>query len=325
MKTCDSCELQFLSNEGLKDHTGTAHSRKEETEHSGECCDECNVYFNDTGDLRDHIRNQHEAQVNHEESEEVSLDENPEEVMMNYQNNSISSMLNSLLDNIFLPKKDDQKKDECENEDEEKEKDKNEGNITDKCVQDSANEADEMNTATSAEDEDIERDLIDDGKQSDTENNVGESESSDSNDEEEEEDEEICHIQEEMQRIKSENDMLKLKVNELQEERLTQDIRTIKLEEEKRALEETITKGFNQYDALLKEFEKTKKNKKKEEKELENKIAAINNELVKSYSKVDQIYKENVKLLEEKKVLQGIHKVNTEIHEKLKEAENKLK
>ena len=51
----------------------------------------------------------------------------------------------------------------------------------------------------------------------------------------------------------------------------------------------------------------------------------MKDELVKSYSKVDKIHKENVKLLEEKKVLQGIHKVNTDIHEKLKEAESKVK
>ena len=54
-----------------------------------------------------------------------------------------------------------------------------------------------------------------------------------------------------------------MRVNELQEERLSQDIWTIQLEDEKHALEETITNGFKQYDALLKEFEKTKKNKKK--------------------------------------------------------------
>ena len=55
-----------------------------------------------------------------------------------------------------------------------------------------------MNTAASADDEDIETDSIDDEKQSDTVNIVGESESSDSNDDEEEEDEEICHINEEI-------------------------------------------------------------------------------------------------------------------------------
>ena len=49
----------------------------------------------------------------------------------------------------------------------------------------------------------------------------------------------------------------------------------------------------------------------------------MNNELVKSYSKVDKLFKENVKLQEEKKVLQGIHRVNTDLHDKMKEAERK--
>ena len=73
------------------------------------------------------------------------------------------------------------------------------------------------------------------------------------------------------------------------------------------------------------ELEKTKKEKEKQSKEFESKLITVNNELVKSYGKVDKIYKENVKLLEEKKVLQGIHKVNTDLHEKLKMAENKAK
>ena len=368
MKTCDSCEFNFVSNDGLKKHKEVSHSRMEEIDHSGECCDECNLYFNDTDELRNHIRNQHGAEVNPAESEEVTLDENPEESIMTDKLYFIPDMVDSIIDDIVLlvgnkDGNEDENKDVWENEDQENEteteKDKSEG--TDQCGQDTANEANELNTAISAKDgylydEDHENELekdksegtdqcvqdsaneanelnaatspkdgyLDDNKQSNIVNSDGESVSSDSNDDEEEE-EEICYMKEEMQRIKNENNLLKLKVNKLQDERLTQDIRRIKLEDEKHALEETITNGFKQYDALLKEFEKTKKNKKREEKELENKIAAINKELVKSYSKVDKIYKENVKLLEEKKVLEGIHKVNTEIHEKLKEAERKLK
>ena len=117
---------------------------------------------------------------------------------------------------------------------------------------------------------------------------------------------------------------MNVKITELQEERLTQDIQTIKLEDEKLALEETLRNGFNHYDALLKEFEKTKKEAKKQDKESESKISLMKEELVKCYSKVDKIYRENVKLLEEKKVLQGIHKVNVDIHEKFKEAARKL-
>ena len=76
---------------------------------------------------------------------------------------------------------------------------------------------------------------------------------------------------------------------------------------------------------MLKEYEKTKKDNKKQAKECESKFSVLNDELAKCYSKVDKIYKEYVKLLEEKKVLQGIHKVDADIHDKLKEAERKVK
>ena len=76
---------------------------------------------------------------------------------------------------------------------------------------------------------------------------------------------------------------------------------------------------------MLKEFDKVKKEKNKISKENEGKVTVLNEELLRSYAKVDKIYKENVKLLEEKKVLQSIYKVNTEMYEKLKDAENKLK
>ena len=41
----------------------------------------------------------------------------------------------------------------------------------------------------------------------------------------------------------------------------------------------------------------------------------LNNELIKSYAKVDQLFKENVKLQEEKKVLEGIYNANKNLRE----------
>ena len=72
-------------------------------------------------------------------------------------------------------------------------------------------------------------------------------------------------------------------------------------------------------------MKKEKKEKAKISKEFESRISALNDELLRSYVKVDKIYKENIKILEENKVLRGIHKVNTDISEKLKEAKNQSK
>ena len=128
---------------------------------------------------------------------------------------------------------------------------------------------------------------------------------------EREKDELIAKLQEELDNTIQENLRMKEQVCEL--ENVTSE------------LEKTNREGFEQYDALHKEFEKVKKEKIKQEKDYEMKLTACNEELVKSYSKVDKIVKENVKLLEEKRVLQGIHKVNTDLHEKLKKTEDKLK
>ena len=76
-------------------------------------------------------------------------------------------------------------------------------------------------------------------------------------------------------------------------------------------MEETNRKGFEQYDSLLKEYEKVKKEKTKKEKEYEPNVTL---ELTKFIRKMLSFQKK-------KKVLQGIHKVNTDIHEKLREAE----
>ena len=79
-----------------------------------------------------------------------------------------------------------------------------------------------------------------------------------------------------------------------------------------------ITQPKCKYKDLKIELEKTKKEKDKYYKLFESKLINVNNELVNFFGKVYKIYEENVKMLEEKKVLQGIHKVNTDIHEVLK-------
>ena len=69
---------------------------------------------------------------------------------------------------------------------------------------------------------------------------------------------------------------------------------------------------------MLKELEKNKVENKKRLKDYDNKLSTMNNELIKSYAKVDQLFKENVKVQEEKKVLESLCSAN----EKLSDKEN---
>ena len=130
-----------------------------------------------------------------------------------------------------------------------------------------------------------------------------------------EKDLEISKLNEQINKVVKENKVMQTEIAKLQQERVQQDIKTVRVEEEKQSLEETLKNGYDQYEALLKEFEKNKADNKKRVNDYENKLSIMNNELIKSYSKVDQLFKENVKLKEETKVLEAIHVAN----EKLKE------
>ena len=70
-------------------------------------------------------------------------------------------------------------------------------------------------------------------------------------------------------------------------------------------------------------MEKFKKEKQKMEKEHESKMKEVKCELKKSMDEACSKVQENVKLEEEKKTLQGILKMNTEIYEKRKEEINR--
>ena len=117
----------------------------------------------------------------------------------------------------------------------------------------------------------------------------------------------------------NEYEMLRQRLAELQEERLTQDIRTIKLEDEKHTLKETINNGFQQYDALLKEFEKTKKERKNDKKDYERKISAMT-ELERVSKELDTKLKEAMKVTSDvKKTLEKSEKDKVKAGKQLKQ------
>ena len=126
---------------------------------------------------------------------------------------------------------------------------------------------------------------------------------------------EIEKLNDQIIKVVEENDVMQTKIANLQQERIQQDIKTARLEGEKQNLEETVKSGYEQYEALFKEYEKIKAENKKHVKDYEAKLSTINNELIKSYSKVDQLFKENIKLQEEKKVLEGIHSADERLRD----------
>ena len=134
-----------------------------------------------------------------------------------------------------------------------------------------------------------------------------------------EKDQEISKLNDQINKIVEEHDALQTQVAKLQQERVQQDIKAVRLEEEKQSLEDTIKTGYEQYEAILKEYQKIKVENKKHVKDCETKIFTLNNELIKSYAKVDQLVQENVKLKEENKVLEGIYSANEKLREDTEE------
>ena len=94
------------------------------------------------------------------------------------------------------------------------------------------------------------------------------------------------------------------------------------IEKELNDLKRCIEVQENSNCEVKKEVEKVKKEKVKLEKE-HIKIKEIKCELRKSLDEARARVQENVKLAEEKKTLQGIIKMNTELYEKQKEEEKK--
>ena len=84
----------------------------------------------------------------------------------------------------------------------------------------------------------------------------------------------------------------------------TEKVTSIKqFEVETNELKATITNDSIKYGELKKRMDKAVKDKDKSIREFDAKLVSIDDELKKSYTKVDTIYKEYVKLAEEKKVL----------------------
>ena len=86
--------------------------------------------------------------------------------------------------------------------------------------------------------------------------------------------------------------------------------------------EQRYNEANNENKELNKTIEKMKKDKLKSEKGFESKINDLKEQLKKSYTEVRKYCDENTKLLEEKKILLGIHQVNAELHDELKKNKN---
>ena len=80
---------------------------------------------------------------------------------------------------------------------------------------------------------------------------------------------------------------------------------------------------FNeQLDAKRKELEKIKKEKLKSDKDHKQEIKELKEQLSRSFAEIRVFTEANTKLLEEKKILLGIHKVNIDLQEELKRKVN---
>ena len=83
-------------------------------------------------------------------------------------------------------------------------------------------------------------------------------------------------------------------------------------------LEAKLNKLMDEVTNYKKTLEKMKRDKAKVEKDNETNKKDLSDQLSKSYAEVKRYCNENTILLEEKKVLMGIHQVNSDLHEKLR-------
>ena len=332
--SCDLCEVRVMDEQGIKEHLSKSHSKEKETD--TEVCDKCSVKFTNAEELRSHIKSMHDATVT-ETCEKCDMTFNNRVHLAEHIKSSHAAPLPKVKTSVEVSSDEREKFEEI---------DGNTANTDDPRSQTlndilETDEESEFNEPTLEENSENVEDLTPENSNEKLMNLVLEEIllNMPENTENKEEDESDISIEttssdddcineslnESTHNLRVDNELMNHRLIELEEVLASEQTRATNLESDKLLLEETNVRGFEQYEALLQEYEKVKKEKNKQSKEYEKTVFVINEELQRSYSKVDQMYKENVKLAEEKKVLQELHIVNADIDKKLREAKDKVK
>ena len=344
MTFCLLCDEEQVHSECFNEHKLPTHGAKDG---NGESCDQCDDIFENMPDLRKHIETKHKPEPEETVTNEVTLEEDPEEYNLEEDANELVDGQSTESETIVTNKVN-------------LEQDPEEVNLEDDTKESAdvySKESIHMIAKSLVNDilTNLEEQVVSDipfesnrtkGPRSDDSSGIANnSRNSDLDDEESETEtvnEDDCspatggedyvpteivvvrgnevEVSKTKEVIKeNEYEMLRQRLAELQEERLTQDIRTIKLEDEKHTLKETINNGFQQYDALLKEFEKTKKERKNDKKDYERKISAMT-ELERVSKELDTKLKEAMKVTSDvKKTLEKSEKDKVKAGKQLKQ------